>query len=252
MELGALQHVPMVKAGDCLADIIIRAAHRSSYVPQPGDALVVAQKVVSKAEGRLRLLADVEVTAAATALASEVDKDPRLVQLILDESRSIIRARPGVIIAEHKLGHILANAGIDASNIEQRTGSEQVLLWPEDPDASAERLSIALEAHYGFEFPVVINDSMGRAWRLGTVGHAIGCYGIDPLWSQVGEFDLMGNVLKVTEPATADALAAAAALLQGEAGEGQPIVYVRDCPVKTTDPRPATALLREVARDMFR
>lgn len=252
MQLEVLQGMPMVQAGDSLPDLIIHATEQSGWLPHLGDVLVVAQKIVSKAEGRLVRLNQVSPGAEAQALAASAHKDPRLVQLILDESKAVIRVRPGVLIVEHRLGPILANAGIDASNIEQAADRESVLLWPRDPDDSARSLSLALARHFGVSLPVIINDSIGRAWRLGTVGHAIGCYGIDPLWNQVGQTDLMGNTLRVTEPATADALAAAASLMQGEASEGTPVVWVRDCPVKTTFPRPATALLRPLGQDMFR
>ena len=162
-----------------------------------------------------------------------------------------MRSRPGLIIAEHRCGHVLANAGIDASNIAQDEG-EQVLLWPENPDVSATELHQRFTEAYGFGVPVIINDSMGRAWRLGTTGHAIGVAGLDPLWNQVGERDLYGNELRVTEPATADGLAAAAALVQGEAAEGSPVVWVRGCPRSSGEARSSLALLRPHSADMFR
>lgn len=245
-----LEGIPLVAPGDDLVSLIVAASCDVS--PSPGDVLVVAQKVVSKAEGRLVRLADVTPGDRAVALAAETGKDPRQVELILSESKAVVRVKPGVIVVEHRLGTILANAGIDASNIEQSTDDPAVLLWPEDPDASAQRLADGLTAHFGFPVPVIINDSIGRAWRLGTIGHAIGCAGLDPLWNQVGGSDLMGNTLRVTEPATADALAAAAALVQGEAAEGLPVVWVRGCPLKTENPRPASALLRDPEMDMFR
>jgi len=206
---------------------------------------------VSKAEDRLVALAAVSPSTAAVKLAEETGKDARLVELILSESTAIVRSRPGLIIAEHRCGHVLANAGIDASNIAQDDG-EQVLLWPEDPDVSATDLHQRYTKAYGFRVPVIINDSMGRAWRLGTTGHAIGVAGLDPLWNQVGEHDLYGNELRVTEPATADGLAAAAALVQGEAAEGSPVVWIRGCPRSSGEARSSRALLRPHSADMFR
>ena len=252
MQLGCLHGIPLMKSGDCLVDAIANAADTSGYQPEPGDVIVVAQKIVSKVEGRLVALADVEVTPEAEALAEQADKDPRLAQLILDESKAVLRVKPGVIVVEHRLGTILANAGIDGSNIAAAGSTEQVLLWPVDPDASAKALSKALSERWGIDLPVIINDSIGRAWRMGTVGHAIGCYGIDPLWNQVGDLDLFDKPLRVTEVASADAIAAAACLLQGEGREGTPVVWVRGCPVSCHPSRGAGALLRKPEQDMFR
>ena len=251
LTLTAVQQLPRVGPGDDLVHLVISATANQGLAPEPGDILVVAQKVVSKAEDRLINLSGVSPSPAAVDLAAETDKDPRLVELILSESAAIVRSRPGLIIAEHRCGHVLANAGIDASNIAQRDG-EQVLLWPEDPDASATELYQRFTRAYRFEIPVIINDSMGRAWRLGTTGHAIGVAGLDPLWNQVGDRDLYGNELRVTEPATADGLAAAAALVQGEAAEGNPVVWVRGCPRSSGQPRSSRALLRPYSADMFR
>ena len=251
LTLTAVEHLPKVTAGDDLVALIVSATARQALAPEPGDILVIAQKIVSKAEDRLVDLASVSPGVAATDLAAETGKDARLVELILSESRTIVRSRPGLIIAEHCCGHVLANAGIDASNIAQ-DDEERVLLWPQDPDASASGLNQRFSKNYGFEVPVIINDSMGRAWRLGTTGHAIGVAGLDPLWNQVGERDRYGNELRVTEPATADGLAAAAALVQGEAAEGNPVVWIRGCPRSSGEPRSSRALLRPHSADMFR
>jgi coenzyme F420-0:L-glutamate ligase/coenzyme F420-1:gamma-L-glutamate ligase len=154
------------------------------------------------------------------------------------------------LVVEHRRGHILANAGIDTSNIDRQ--SDSVLLWPEDPDASAAALAAAVDEAFGVAIPVIISDSIGRAWRLGTVGHAIGVSGMDPLWNQVGASDLFDNRLRVTEPATADAIAAAAGLVQGEAAEAQPVVWVRGCALGPGPDRTSRALLRPQSADMFR
>ena len=237
LHLTPLEDFPAVEAGDVLAELIVANVRRQAL--SAGDSvpvLVVAQKVVSKAEGRLMYLRDVAVSDDARRLAEEAGKDPRVVELILQESRSVIRVRPGLIIAEHRTGHILANAGIDASNtgVNAATGDEVVLLWPQDPDVSARELSEAVSQAMGYHVPVVINDSLGRPWRMGTVGFAIGVAGLEPVWDQVGERDLDGRTMQVTAPAMADALAAAASLVQGETDQGTPIVWVEGCPLRVS------------------
>jgi coenzyme F420-0:L-glutamate ligase/coenzyme F420-1:gamma-L-glutamate ligase len=244
-----------VRVGDELAELIVAGVLRQSL--RAGDSvpvLVVAQKVVSKAEGRLVFLRDVEVTDDARRLAEESGKDPRVVELILRESQSVIRVRPGLIIAEHRTGHILANAGIDASNtgVDAVSGHEAVLLWPEDPDASARALSKAVSQALGYHVPVVINDSLGRPWRMGTVGFAIGVAGLEPVWDQIGERDLDGRTMQVTAPAMADALAAAASLVQGETDQGTPVVWVEGCAPRVSEQASSKELLRAVQQDMFR
>ena len=244
-----------MRVGDELAELIVAGVLRQSL--RAGDSvpvLVVAQKVVSKAEGRLVFLRDVEVTDDARRLAEETGKDPRVVELILRESQSVIRVRPGLIIAEHRTGHILANAGIDASNtgVGAVSGDEAVLLWPENPDASARALSEAVSQALGYHVPVVINDSLGRPWRMGTVGFAIGVAGLEPVWDQVGERDLDGRTMQVTAPAMADALAAAASLVQGETDQGTPVVWVEGCPLRVSEQASSRELLRAVQQDMFR
>jgi coenzyme F420-0:L-glutamate ligase/coenzyme F420-1:gamma-L-glutamate ligase len=255
LHLTPLEGFPAVRAGDELAELIVACVRRQLL--RAGDSvpvLVVAQKVVSKAEGRLVFLRDVEVTDDARRLAEETSKDPRVVELILRESQSVIRVRPGLIIAEHRTGHILANAGIDASNtgVDAVSGDEAVLLWPENPDASARALSEAVSQALGYHVPVVINDSLGRPWRMGTVGFAIGVAGLEPVWDQVGERDLDGRTMQVTAPAMADALAAAASLVQGETDQGAPVVWVEGCPLRVSEQASSRELLRAVQQDMFR
>ena len=255
LHLTPLEEFPAVKPDDVLAELIVAAVRRQAL--SAGDSvpvLVVAQKVVSKAEGRLVYLRDVEVSDDARRLAEETGKDPRVVELILQESQSVIRVRPGLIIAEHRTGHILANAGIDASNtgVDAATGDEVVILWPQDPDASARELSEAVSRALGYHVPVVINDSLGRPWRMGTVGFAIGVAGLEPVWDQVGEQDLDGRTMQVTSPAMADALAAAASLVQGEIDQGTPIVWAEGCPLRVSEQASSRTLLRAVKQDMFR
>lgn len=251
LSISAIQGLPEIVAGDDLATLIGDATS-AQFSVSDGAVLVVAQKIVSKAEDRLVSLRDVDPSASAIALAEQVEKDPRLVELILKESNTIVRQAPGLLIVEHRSGHILANAGIDTSNISQDAQNPQVLLWPENPDQSAAILSDQLAQYFGHAIPVIINDSIGRPWRYGTVGQAIGCAGIDPLWNQVGELDRFNNELRVTEPATADGIAAAAALVQGEAAEGLPVVWVQGCLYKPTEQGNASALLRSRDRDLFR
>lgn len=251
LELIPLVGFPHVEPADDLASLIATSLADNALRLQKGDVLVVAQKVVSKAEGRYVRLADVTVTEDARELASRADKDPRLVQLILNESIEVLRVRPGVIIVEHRNGYVHANAGIDRSNITSSQEDPRVLLLPEDSDESAGNLRTAMNTLCGVAPQIVINDSMGRAWRNGTVGLAIGCAGIEPLNNQIGESDLFGNVLEVTEPAVADELAAAASLVMGQAAEGCPVVLARGANLAGSDAG-STSLLRERTLDMFR
>src|SRR6266480_5483410 len=168
--LTPIPDIPMIRPGDDLAGLLIAACARNALAPADGDVLVVAQKIVSKAEGRYVDLAKIRPSPRAAGLAAEVNKDPRLVEVILAESRRVVRQRPGVLIVEHRLGFIMANAGVDRSNIEPDVAAEPVLLLPRDPDASARRLHEQLAAHFGNRLGVIISDSWGRAWRQGTVG----------------------------------------------------------------------------------
>ena len=250
LQLTPLQDFPLVFAGDDLAEMIVHAMQRQDLTPDASGVLVVAQKIISKSEGRLVNLADVRVTEEAASLAADAQKDPRLITLILQESRAVIRIRPGLVIAEHRTGHILANAGIDASNV--GVSGEYVLLWPEDPDESARQLSARIARLTGVHIPIVINDSLGRPWRMGTVGFAIGTCGLEPVWDQVGEQDLDGRKMQVTAPAMADALAAAASLVQGETNQGQPVVWATGCPMRLSESATSHALLRIRGQDLFR
>ena len=251
LELIPLQGFPAVEPGDDLARLIHEALSGNALELRDGDVLVVAQKIVSKAENRYVRLAGVTVSAEAEALAGRAGKDPRLVELILRESREVIRVRPGVIIVEHRNGYIHANAGIDRSNIRRDEADPRVLLLPRDPDASARALREGLAGRGAVAPQVIINDSVGRAWRNGTVGLAIGTAGLDPLRNQVGEKDLFGNVLEVTEPAVADELAAAASLVMGQAAEGCPVVLARGAGLRSSG-KGSASLLRDRSIDLFR
>jgi coenzyme F420-0:L-glutamate ligase/coenzyme F420-1:gamma-L-glutamate ligase len=247
----ALAGVPLVRPGDDLATIVRDALAASHLVLQDGDVLVLAQKIVSKSEGREVLLADVTPSQEALRLAQTTDKDARLMQLVLDESSEILRARKGVVIAVHRLGFVMANAGIDQSNVNPDAGDARALLLPRDPDASSERLRCALEAATGASVGVVINDSHGRAWRQGTVGVALGAAGLPALLDLRGNRDLFGRVLHITEVGWADELAAMASAVMGQAGEGTPVVLIRglDGPRREGN---AQELVRPKQLDLFR
>jgi len=251
LELIPLLGFPLVEPGDDLARMILAALGDNGLSLQAGDVLVVAQKIVSKAEDRYVRLADVHPSDEARALARQADKDPRLVELILRESVEVLRVRPGVIIVEHRNGYVHANAGIDKSNIRRSADDPRVLLLPVDPDASARGLRSGLAALCAIAPQVIINDSLGRAWRNGTVGLAIGTAGLEPLHNQVGGTDMFGNVLEVTEPAVADELAAGASLVMGQAAESCPVVLARGARL-TPSERGSRGLLRDKAIDLFR
>lgn len=251
LELVALQGFPLVEPGDDLARLIADSLEVNGLALAADDVLVIAQKIVSKAEGRYVRLAEVEPGPRALELAERTRKDPRQVELILRESVEVVRSRPGVIIVEHRNGYVHANAGIDRSNIESDPGDPRVLLLPEDPDRSAGTLRRALAGILGQAPQIIINDSMGRAWRNGTVGLAIGTAGLEPIENQVGELDMFGNVLEVTEPAVADELAAAASLLMGQAAQGCPVVLARGARLRPAECG-SRGLLRERSMDMFR
>lgn len=243
--------IPLLQPGDDLGAIIIDAMGKAGLTPRNDDALVVAQKVVSKVQGRYVDLATVTPSARAKEVAVEVDKDPRLVEVILGESSRVVRSSPGVLIVEHRMGFIVANAGVDRSNVPPSAGAEPVLLLPEDPDAAAEALRMQFEKHFGIRLGVVINDSFGRPWRRGTVSVALGAAGIPALNNLRGQPDLYGHPLMVTETGLADELAAAASLLMGQADEGHPVVLVSGLP-PTEKPIPARALIRPASEDLFR
>ncbi len=251
LQLIALRDFPMVKPADDLAALINAALSGNQVTLQDGDILVLAQKIVSKAEGRQVQLADVTPSAQAEELAKSTEKDPRLVELILQESNEVVRTRGPILIVEHKLGFVMANAGIDQSNISHAGDNDNALLLPVDPDKSARALKSSLEASHGKQLAVIINDSVGRAWRMGTVGLAIGTAGIDPLWDRRGDKDLFDRTLEITEVGLADEISAAASLLMGQGDEGTPVVVVRGVDYAASD-RGIAPVLRDKEFDLFR
>ena len=249
--LRPIPGIPLVRPRDDLAELLILACERQAISPKEGDVLVLAQKVVSKAEARYIDLATVVPSARAQSLAAEVEKDPRLVEVILGESRRVVRRRPGILIVEHRLGFVMANAGVDRSNVDPEAGAEPVLLLPRDPDGSAATLLARLSAHFGKPLAVIISDSWGRAWRRGTVGVALGAAGLPTVMDLRGRPDLFGHELRVTETGFADEIASAASLLMGQAAEATPAVFVSGLSWSAAS-MPANALLRPPEEDLFR
>ncbi len=249
--LAAIPGIPAIGPRDDLAAILIAALAAAAMTPASGNVLVIAQKIVSKAEGRTVDLNAVTPSARARELAAEVDKDPRLVELILEESSEVVAHKPGVLVVAHKLGVVLANAGIDRSNVEGETDTEPVLLLPVDPNASAAALKARLDAHFGIALGVIVSDSVGRAWRNGISGIALGTAGLPALRDLIGRTDLFGRRLEVTQTGFADEIAAAASLVMGQADEGLPAVLVRGLSWREPEVD-ATALLRPKDQDLFR
>ena len=252
LTLTPLQYIPFIHKGDNLDEIIVSALSENQVDLIDGDILVITSKIISKAEGRQVRLSDVKPTPKAIELAEITGKDARLVELILEESNEVIRMHPGVLIVEHKLGFISANAGIDHSNVEfVHDEMDEVLLLPQNPDQSAERLRVFFAEKMGVNIGILIIDSHGRPWRLGTVGMTIGLSGVPGLVDLRGKPDLFGIELKITQVAVADELAAAASLVMGQADEGIPIVHVRGFPYRL---RGASfkGLLRPKEMDLFR
>jgi coenzyme F420-0:L-glutamate ligase/coenzyme F420-1:gamma-L-glutamate ligase len=225
LELFAIPGLPMVQAGDDLPALILAGLQRAEQTLRDRDVVVIAQKIVSKAEGRTVDLADVIPSPQAIALAAEVGKDPRIVEVVLSDSVKVVRSRPNLMIMQHRLGFVMANAGVDQSNVAEADGRHRALLLPVDPDGSAEAIRSALSRHA--DVGVVISDSFGRPWRRGTAGVAIGSAGIPSVIDLRGQPDLFGRTLEVSIIGFADEIAAAASLLQGQAAEGQPVVIVR-------------------------
>lgn len=249
LDIIALGGVPMVAPGDDLSQVIVDALAASGEQLRNGDVLVLAQKIVSKAEGRIISLSSITPSARAFELGARCDKDPRLVELILSEAKEVMRVRKGVLIVRHRLGLVLANGGIDQSNIDQQ-GEPLALLLPEDPDGSCSRIRAHLRARTGVDVPVVMIDSLGRAWRSGTTGTAIGVSGMAALLDLRGAPDLHGRPLQTSELGLADEVAAAASLAMGQADEGRPVVLMRGLSYPRREGR-AAELVRPLELDLF-
>jgi len=248
LTLTALTGIGEVEPGDDLAALLGGALSRLRARPREHDVLVIAQKVVSKAEGRYVSLDSVTVSPRAAEVAALTRKDPRVVELVLAESVEVLRAKPDVLIVRHKLGYVMANAGIDRSNV---GGNNRVLLLPRDPDGSCEVLRSSILERYGFRVGMIICDSFGRPWRKGVTNVALGAAGVPALIDRRGEPDRHGRKLEVTEVALADQLASAAGLLMGEGAEGRPAVLISGLTL-TAPAVPAARLIRPLQEDLFR
>jgi coenzyme F420-0:L-glutamate ligase / coenzyme F420-1:gamma-L-glutamate ligase len=253
LTLTPLSGIPLIRHGDDLADIIVQALKKNDLSLEDQDILVIAQKIVSKSEGRAVNLVNVTPTSRAIELAKITEKDPRLVELILQESKEVLRTRPGTVVVEHKLGFVCANAGIDHSNVAgaEDTQEEWVLLLPAKPDHSAEIIRQDIQSKTGKQIGILIIDSHGRAWRNGTVGAAIGIAGLPGLQDLRGAPDLFGFPLRITQVGVGDELAAAASLAMGQAAEGTPTVHVRGFPYRLREGS-MQELLRPKEQDLFR
>jgi coenzyme F420-0:L-glutamate ligase/coenzyme F420-1:gamma-L-glutamate ligase len=251
-----LAGLPIVQPGDDVAGLIIEALTATGVLAVDGDVVVVTSKIISKAEGRIVDLATVTPSPRAVELAEQANKDPRLVELILDEAVGVSRVAPGALIVRHRLGFTSANAGVDQSNVSADDGREEVLLLPLDPDSSARRIRKRLEEETGGHIGVVISDTHGRPFRLGNVNVAIGVAGVPALVDLRGDLDLFGRPLRASEVPLADQIASAAGIVSGEAAEGVPCVLVRGLKGALVDNRQAELsraadVIRPAARDLY-
>jgi coenzyme F420-0:L-glutamate ligase/coenzyme F420-1:gamma-L-glutamate ligase len=251
LTMMAVPGIPEIGPGDDVASIILTALKQANLSLQANDVLVIAHKIISKAEGRQINLNDVIAGEKAIDIAAKSEKDPRLVELILRESVAISRMKPGLLIVRHRLGFTSANAGIDRSNVFQHSEGESVLLLPEDPDLSALKIRATIMVETGNEIGIVIADSHGRPFRLGTVGVAIGVAGLPALLDRRGEPDRYDYELQHTEVGTADEIASAAGLLMGQAAEGTPVVLLRGLNLPKVQGK-ATDLVRPKEMDLYR
>lgn len=251
LTVDALPGLPEILPGCDLAGLLGEAAARADMPLRDDDVIVVAQKAVSKAEGRYLDLNHVEPSPQAVELASRVRKDPRFVEAVLRESSAVVRATANVLITRHRLGYVMANAGVDRSNLPAVPGAERILLLPLDPDASARALQAGLLKATGARVGVVVSDSFGRPWRVGTVNVALGVAGVPAVLDQRGGVDRNGRRLETTQVALADALAAAAGIVMGETTESTPAVRIRGLHFDSPGGN-GQVLLRPEAEDLFR
>ena len=242
--------MPLIQPGQDLSDEIINAIASESILVDDGDVIAIAQKIVSKSENRYLDISSLSPSEEAKTLSKQIDKDPKFIQAILNESKKVVRYRMGVLIVEHKLGFIHANAGIDRSNIDQE--QDIVLLLPEDPDESAKEISQSLSQFFKKNVSVIITDTMGRPFRNGIVGFTIGSHNIESILDERGQKDLYGNALKVTQIGTADELAAAASLLMGQAAQKKPVVIIKGYKFKQNNLSDSQSLMRGEEEDLFR
>ena len=242
--------MPLIKPGQDLSKEIIKAISSESIEVDDGDVIAIAQKIVSKSENRYLDISLLSPSDEAITLSKQIDKDPKFIQAILNESKKVVRYRMGVLIVEHKLGFIHANAGIDRSNIDQE--QDIVLLLPEDPDASAKAISKSLSKFFAKNISVIITDTMGRPFRNGIVGFTIGSHNIECLLDERGKKDLYGNKLRVTQIGIADELAAASSLLMGQAAQKKPVILIKGYQFKQNNLSDSQSLIRGEEEDLFR
>ena len=242
--------MPLIQPGQDLSDEIINAIASESILVDDGDVIAIAQKIVSKSENRYLDISSLSPSEEAKTLSKQIDKDPKFIQAILNESKKVVRYRMGVLIVEHKLGFIHANAGIDRSNIDQE--QDIVLLLPEDPDESAKEISQSVSQFFKKNVSVIITDTMGRPFRNGIVGFTIGSHNIESILDERGQKDLYGNELKVTQIGIADELAAAASLLMGQAAQKKPVVIIKGYKFKQNNLSDSQSLIRGEEEDLFR
>ena len=242
--------MPLIQPGQDLSDEIINAIASESILVDDGDVIAIAQKIVSKSENRYLDISSLSPSEEAKTLSKQIDKDPKFIQAILNESKKVVRYRMGVLIVEHKLGFIHANAGIDRSNIDQE--QDIVLLLPEDPDESAKEISQSVSQFFKKNVSVIITDTMGRPFRNGIVGFTIGSHNIESILDERGQKDLYGNELKVTQIGIADELAAAASLLMGQAAQKKPVVIIKGYKFKQNNLSDSQSLIRGDEEDLFR
>ena len=245
----AIEGIPLIQKNDDLVIIILDALNANDQRLRQHDVLVVSSKIVSKAEGRIVALDTVKPSLQAVDLADETGKDPRIVELVLRDSKSISRKAKGVLVTEHRLGFVSANAGIDQSNLTD--GDQKVLLLPTDPDATATAIRAKLKEIAGMDIGIIISDTHGRPFRLGNVGVAIGVAGIPALLDLRGNQDLYGRTLEITQQGYADMIASAAHLLCGEGDEGRPVIVIRGLPDLKQHGK-ASDLYRPPDRDLYR
>ena len=251
LELIALPNIPEVVPDDDVGQLICEALISAEITPQLHDIITIAQKIVSKAENRYVYLDDVVPSEQALILAQEVDKDPRLVELIVREMDEVSRKRVGVLVVRHRLGFVSANAGIDRSNVQQDERGERVLLLPVNPDGSAEKIRQKIRQNFGVDIGIIIADTHGRPHRSGNVGVAIGVAGIPAVLDKRGTTDRYGFVLKSTISGVADEIAAAADLLLGQAAESTPVVLIRGLKLPAIEGK-ASDIYRPKEFDLYR
>ena len=250
INLIALETLPLIQPGQDVSKEIIDAIDSESVSIDDGDVIAIAQKIISKSENRYLDISQLKPSEEAITLSTKIDKDPKFIQAILNESQKVVRYRMGVLIVEHKLGFIHANAGIDRSNIDQH--KDIVLLLPEKPDESAKKISESISKHFKKNISVIITDTMGRPFRNGIVGFTIGSHNIECLLDERGKKDLYDNELKVTQIGIADELAASASLLMGQAAQKKPVVLIKGYKFKQNNLSDSRSLIRGEEEDLFR